>query len=170
MVEIDPRQLADLEWHQDSTFGRRHTLKSGDSVLAEIHFQKTLGTLAEARTARSAWTYKRRGIFTASIGARVAGEQIEIATYQPNWTAHKGLVRFDDGEEFQLRASNLWASEWTLTGADGSLLLRYHNSGFLRHGARVDVEPAARKHPRLELLLTLTYYILLLHQMDGAAA
>ena len=167
MIEFDRRQLGGLQWQQDSAFGRRYSLKMGDSVLAELAFVKTLGTLAEARTATSAWSFKRRGVFSSIVNARPLGEEREEATYQPNWTSSKGLLQLDSGEQFQLRTSNFWASEWVLATTDGIPLLRFHNRGFLKHGAGVDVEEQGRNHPRLELLLTLTWYILVLHQQDS---
>jgi hypothetical protein len=167
MMEFDRRQLSGLEWHQESAFGRKYNLKSGDSVLAEVAFVKTLGTLAEARTAGNAWTFKRKGVFSSSVGARPLGEEREVATYQPNWTSSKGLMRLDSGEAFQLRSANFWASEWLLSDMDGIAILRFHNRGFLKHGAQIDIEEKGRSHPQLELLLTLTWYILVLHQMDS---
>jgi hypothetical protein len=169
MIAIDPRQAHGLEWHQLSAFGRHHELKTGDTVVAELAFAKALGTLAEARTARGVWTFKRRGILTTTIGARVAGQEKDIAVYQPNWTAHKGLLRLESGEQFHLRAANFWASEWVLSDANGVELIRYHNRGFLKAGAQVELQGPAFAHPMMDLLLTLTWYILLLHQMDSSA-
>lgn len=170
MLPFDNRQLSGLEWRQESAFGRKHHLMSGDSVLAEIHFVKTLGTLAEARTATSAWSFKRKGVFTSTVGARPLGEEREIASYHPNWTAMKGLVRLENGEEYQLRSANLWASEWILSSGQGEQVLRFHNKGFLKHGAQLDVEERVRSNPQLPFLITFTWYILLLHQMDSSSA
>ena len=169
MVEFDCRQMSDFEWHQESAFGRKYQLRSGDSALAELVFVKALGTLAEARTVKSAWSFKRKGVFSSTVGARLLGEEREIAVYHPNWTSHKGLLRLENGEEYQLRSANLWASEWILSSLDGRPLLSFHNRGFLKHGAQVDIEESAKSHPQIELLINLTWYILLLHQMDSAA-
>jgi hypothetical protein len=170
MIAFDPKQSYGLEWHQDSAFSRRYQLKSGDSVLAELAFAKVFGTLAEASTARFNWTFKRRGVFTSSVAARIAGQENDVAVYRPNWTTTKGLLRLASGEEFELHTANFWASEWVLSVCDGAPLLEYHNRGFLKHGASVELEPAGREHPQLELLITLVWYILLLHQMDSAAS
>jgi hypothetical protein len=170
MIELDTRQLSGLEWRQESAFGQKHCLKMGDSVLAEVAFVKTFGTLAEARTASAAWSFKRKGVFSSTVGARPLGEEREIAAYHPNWSSHKGLLRLESGEEFHLRAANFWASEWVLSDAEGQALLKFHNRGFLKHGAQLDVDEMIKAHPQLLLLITLTWYILLLHQMDSTAA
>ncbi len=169
MIPFDNRQLSGLEWRQESAFGRKHQLMSSDSVLAEIHFVKTLGTLAEAHTASSAWSFKRKGVFTSSVGARPLGEEREIATYHPNWTAMKGLVQFESGEQYHLRSANMWASEWIVTDSHGQPVLRFHNKGFLKHGAQLDVEESARTIPHLPFLILFIWYILLLHQMDSSS-
>lgn len=170
MIELDRRQLSGLEWQQESAFGRAYHLKSGESVLAEVAFKTMLGTLAEARTASGAWSFKRRGVFSSVVGARPLGEEREIATYQPNWSSSKGLLKLDSGEEFHLKSANIWASEWVLSSADGQEVLRYHNQGFLKHGARLEIAERGKQHSRLELLIVLTWYILVLHHMDSSAA
>lgn len=170
MIGFDARQLSGLEWHQESTFGQRYHLKSGDSVMAELTFPKVLGTLAEAKTASAAWSFKRRGVFTTVIGARRLGEEREIATYQPNWSSSKGLLKLENGEEFHLKTANFWASEWALATVDGQEMLRYHNQGFLKHGARLDVSDRAKQHPQLQFLILLTWYILVMYQRDSSAA
>lgn len=170
MIGFDARQMSGLEWHQESAFGRTYHLKVGDSVLAEVAFTKVLGTLAEAKTASAAWSFKRRGVFSAVVGARPLGEEREIATYHPNWSSSKGMLKLEGGEELHLRSANLWASEWVVSTAAGEEILRYHNQGFLKHGARVEITERARQHPQLPLLLSLTWYILVLHQMDSAVA
>lgn len=170
MIGFDRRQLNGLEWHQESAFGRTYHLKAGESVLAEVAFKKALGTLAEARTASSAWSFKRRGVFSSVVGARPMGEDREIAAYHPNWSSSKGLLKLENGEELHLKSANFWASEWVLSEAGGQELLRYHSQGFLKHGARLEVSEKAKQHPQLELLIVLTWYILVLHQMDSSAA
>ncbi|MBA3975676.1 MAG: hypothetical protein C0504_15835 [Candidatus Solibacter sp.] len=170
MTGFDTRQLSGLEWHQQSTFGQTYQLKSGDSVIAELAFPKVLGTLAEARTASSAWSFKRRGAFTAVIGARRLGEEREIATYRPNWSSSKGLLKLENGEEFHLKPANFRASEWVLSTVDGQELLRYHNQGFLKHGARLEMTERAKQHPQLQLMVVLTWYILVMYRMDSSAA
>jgi hypothetical protein len=103
------------------------------------------------------------------IGARLLGEEREIATYQPNWSSSKGLLKLENGEEFHLKSANFWASEWVLSAVDGQELLRYHNQGFLKHGARLELTERAKQHPQLQLMVVLTWYILVLHQMDASA-
>lgn len=170
MIEFDARRLNGLEWQQESAFGRRHQLKAGDSVLAELNFVKVLGTLAEARTASAAWTFKRRGAFTTVVGVRRLGEEREIATFTPNWAGTKGLLKLEGAGEFQLRSANFWASQWELADAEGQEFLRYQSQGILKSGARLELSERAKHHPQAALLVLLTWYVLLLFQMDGAAS
>lgn len=82
----------------------------------------------------------------------------------------KGLVQLESGEQYHLRSANMWASEWIVTDSHGQPVLRFHNKGFLKHGAQLDVEESARSIPHLPFLILFIWYILLLHQMDSSSA
>jgi hypothetical protein len=170
MIPIDPRQLGELEWSQPSAFSRQYELRSGDSLLATLKFVTAFGSLARAETAACAWTFKRSGFFSPRVTARVEGSQTDVALYEPNWSGSKGSFLFPGSCRLLLRAANFWASEWIVSSEPGETLLRFHQSGVFHHGAKVDVEPPARSFEHLALLLTLSWYVLTLHQQDHAAA
>jgi len=169
MIPIRSTQLGGLEWKQQSAFARAYELKSGDSVLASVSFKKVFGTLAEAQTADQSWTFKRTGFLTPLVTARVAGSEQDVAFYKPGLMGTKGEIHLAGGEVLHMKSTNFWGSQWALTTAEGDALIRFHNQGVLKHGAHVDVEPAARERADLPLLLTLCWYVLALHQQDSAA-
>jgi hypothetical protein len=170
MVPIDPRQLSGLEWTQPGAFSRHYELRSGDAVLATLDFVKAFGSLARAETADKAWTFKRSGFFSPRVTARIEDQEMDIATYVPNWSGTKGEFTLPGGRRFLLKSTNFWGSEWTVSQEPGEVLLRFHAGGVLHHGAKVDVEPAGRSLADLALLLTLAWYVLTLHQQDHAMA
>jgi hypothetical protein len=167
---MDPRQLNALEWKQPSAFVRRYELLSGDSQLAVVSFSKSLGSLAEAQTAGEAWTFKRRGMLSTTVGARIAGTEQDVAVYRPNFTGTRGTIRIKGGEALELRSTGFWASEWVVRTEEQEVLLRFHNHGLMRSGAHVEVMEAANRRDDLGLLLTFAWYLLLLHMEDSAAA
>ncbi|MBI5282227.1 MAG: hypothetical protein HY858_11145 [Candidatus Solibacter usitatus] len=167
MILIQRNQLAGLEWRQPGAFARTFELRAGDSLLARLEFKKTLGTLAEAETAQGKWSFKRTGFLSPVVSARVRGEEADIAIYRPSFSGQKGALRLAGGEALELHALGFWGSEWALTGAGGEHLLRFHNKGLVHHGADVEVGEAARGRQDLELLLTLAWYILVLHMEDS---
>lgn len=169
MIPIDTRQLGGLEWKQPSAFQRQFELRSGDSVLARLHFVRMLGSSAVGEVVGSTWTLKRSGHFSTRASARIEGSTEDLITYEPNFTGTKGLFRLPGGETLQFRALNFWSSEWGLQDARGEMLLRFHLKGTLSTGADVEVAPEARELANLPLLLIVTWYVLVLHREDGAS-
>ncbi|MBI5083889.1 MAG: hypothetical protein HZB13_04750 [Acidobacteria bacterium] len=169
MIPIQRNQLAGLEWRQPGAFSRTYELRAGDSLLARLEFKKTFGTLAEAETAQGKWSFKRTGFLSPLVSARVLGEEADIAIYKPSFSGQKGALRLAGGETLALHTMGFWGSEWALTAAGGEQLLRFHNKGLVHHGADIDVGEAARNREDLELLLTMAWYILVLHMADSNA-
>lgn len=170
MIPIRSTQLAGLEWRQPSAFARSYELKAGDSVLATVEFKKVFGTLAEARTAEQAWTFKRTGFLTPVVTARVAGTEQDIAHYKPGLMGTKGTLHLAGGEVLEMKSTNFWASHWALLDQQGEALLKFSNQGVLKHGAHVEVAPSAAGRADLPLLLAMGWYILALHIEDSAAS
>jgi hypothetical protein len=168
MLPIRANQLAGLEWSQPSGFSRRYELKAGDTKLAELAFQKTFGTLAQATTAEAAWTFKRSGFLTPHVTARLAGSEADVAVYEPNWTSTKGRLTVG-GEVLELKTGNFWATQWMVLDPRGAEIMRLKNQGVLHHGAVVEVSEAGRARADIALLLPFVWYILLLHMQDSAA-
>lgn len=168
MLPIQANQLSGLEWSQPSAFSRRFELKAGDSLLAELAFLKTFGTLAEATTASAVWTFKRSGFLTPHVTARLAGSETDLAVYEPNWTSTKGRLRIGN-ELLELKTVNFWGTEWALLDPRGAEVMRLRNQGMLHHGATVEVSPQARQREDIALLLTLIWYVLMLHMEDSSA-
>lgn len=164
MVPIRPQLLHGLAWRQDSAFHRHFQLKAGDSVLAELDFLKTFGTLARGRTAGQCWTFKRTGFLSPLVTARIEGSDADLAVYHPNFFASRGELRLSQGETLELKSINFWAREWLLTGGDHAGILRLHNKGLLRQGAEVEVLAPGRED--VALLLLMSWYILVLQMQD----
>lgn len=171
MLPLDAHAPSTLEWKQESAFGRYFELKGGDSVYATLEFVKRFGSLAEARTAAGAWTYKRRGMMSPAVSARAAGSEADLAVYKPNWSSSKGTLTVVGGEVLEFRSASFWGQDWILSDPGGQNLLRFVTKGVVKQGSEVHVEAAARGRSDLPLLLTFCWYLLLLYQEDmGAAA
>jgi hypothetical protein len=169
MLPLDDHAPATLEWKQESAFGRYFELKGGDSVYAALEFVKRFGSLAEARTAAGDWSYKRRGMMSPAVSARVAGSEADLAIYKPNWSSSKGVLTLAGGEALEFRSASFWGHDWILSAPGGHPLLRFSTKGVIKQGSEVHVEPAARGRADLPLLLTFCWYLLLLYQEDMSA-
>ena len=169
MVAIDPRQLSELAWKQPSALNRNFELKSGDSLLAEVRFKKALGTLAIARTAEHAWTFKRSGFLNPVVTARLVGTETDVAAFRAKWTARSGSLDLASGEQLTMRAANFWGSEWAVENASGALLMQIHEKGMVHFSARYEITDAGKARGDLGLLLCLSWYVLVLMSEDSAA-
>jgi hypothetical protein len=163
-------QTYELEWSQPSAFSSSFELKSGDALVGTLEFQKIFGSLAVGRTARGAWTFKRRGFLRATIGARVEGQDDDIAVYEPNWSGTKGAITLAGGAAYRWHAANFWGSIWSLENPAGQPVFSLKTRGVFHSGAEVKLEPAGREDPNLEWLLLMGWHIVILHMRDSAAA
>jgi hypothetical protein len=157
-----------LDWKQLSAFGRYFELKCGDNTYAALEFVKKFGSLAEARTLAGAWTFKRRGMMSPAVTARLAGSEQEAAVYRPNWSSTRGELTLAGGEALDFRSGTLWGQDWVLSAPGDVPLLRFATRTLLKRNCEVVVEPAARERADLPLLLSFCWYLLLLYQDDMA--
>ena len=170
MIPFDPSQHDSLEWRQTWAWSRAYELLSGESQVGALEFSSDFGSLAEAKVFGVAWSFKRTGFFHPKATARVLGSDQNLAEYEPGWSGHKGHITLAGGERLILQITSFWGGEWALLTEAGQSLLRFQNRGIIRHGAGVDVDRDARHRPDLALLLTFSWYILVLHQLDSDAA
>lgn len=146
---------------------RRYELMDGSSNYASLTFKSAFGTLAEARTVAASWTFKRRGFLHPNVGARVAGNDEDIAVYTPHWTHHKGAIRLSSGESLHFHSEGFWGTRWILATEDGKPLAEFSRHGALKHGCEVTLRPDARAREDLGLLLCFCWYLLLLHMEEA---
>ena len=59
-----------LEWSQTSVMSQSYELRGDDQVVATLEWEKLIGSLATARTADGAWTFKRSGFLTPMVTVR----------------------------------------------------------------------------------------------------
>lgn len=169
LASFEPARVSGLDWKQTSIWERSYELECGGAVLARIEFQNLLGTKADARTAKSHWTFKRTGIFTPVVTARPAESEEVVARYEPNWSGSKGSITLANGEEGQLRSVSFWGGDWGLFLGGEQPAIRFETHGLTGSAARVQLDELVRRRGDLELLLTFGFYVLVLHRMDAAA-
>ena len=170
MNPIRSNPLGGLEWRQNSALSRSYELSAGDSLLARLQFQSLFGSLALADTGESSWTFKRTGFLTPVVTARRAGDEEDVATYEPNWSGNRGRLHLAGGETLLLRSTNFWNTEWSLRDGNDHPLLVFHNRGMLQHGATVEASEKLHGREDAGLLICLTWYVLLLYMQDAAVA
>jgi hypothetical protein len=169
MQSIRTADGGELVWQQPQALRQEYELRAGDDILATVRWQKHAGTLALAATADGRWTFKRQGFWRPRVTARAAGSDVDIATFEAAWNGG-GTLALEDAEYVRWAAGNFWQSQWAWLDADGAPLVSFHNrQHLLKSGARVDLAPSAASRPDLPLLVTLGWYLLVLHAQDVAA-
>lgn len=166
MTPLAAGGVGTLVWKQDAARQRRYELHAGQDRIAALEFVKTFGTLARGEAASGAWTLKRTGFLSPVVTARREGEEKDCAIYHPNFAASQGQCRLSTGEMFELRLSGLWSRSAILVDNERREVFRIHLKGEFSAGASVEVR--APQTPSLDLLLLLTWYVLVLQMQDEA--
>jgi hypothetical protein len=163
---MTPHHAGPLVWKQDAARQRRFELQAGAERAAVLEFLKTFGTLARGEAASGAWTFKRTGFMSPIVTARREGEEEDCAIYHPNFSASQGHLRLSTGGMFEFRLAGLWSRSASLVDNQRREVFRIHLKGEFSAGATVEVsQPEARA---LDLLLLMTWYVLVLQMQDEA--
>lgn len=191
------QEVADqaLFWRQPGAFKQAYELRADEEVVATLDWGKSWGTLATARTAEGAWTFKRSGFWQQRVGVRPLDSEREIASFAPKWSGD-GTLTLAGGRSFHWAGKGFWRLEkvWQ-DREDAPPLIGFKRDGGLKTEARLVLSPVAAALPEtsqlddlyiplppgaqgppaqplaeLPLLATLGFYLLVLETMDSAAA
>jgi len=160
---------APLIWTQSKSMSRQYQLKSGDTLIGNLGFEKASGSRASAEVTSQRWTFKREGFFHPRVTVRVPDSDVNVAVFHPQWSSG-GNLDFPDGHQLRWRCTNFWGSHWAFVHADNrpSILFRHHE-GILKASAELEIDPADTSLPDLPLLVVLGWYLIILSAEDAAA-
>ena len=167
MKELAELVGQELVWSQPKATKRDYELRAGDDVIATLRFQR--GSLADAASGASHWTFKRAGFWQPRVTVRLAGAVEDMAVFRPRWTGG-GHLEFPDGRSLQLNSANFWQSRWVWQDKDNELINIKAHHGLLKAGGTVEILPASASDPNLALLVLLGWYLILLYAEDSSAA
>jgi hypothetical protein len=123
--------------------------------------------LAETQYGR--WTFRRGGCFGGGAQIIDTASKQPIATLKCSWGTGGGTLTFAAGQTFELRQKGWWHPVWSVTGADGQPVLRFH-----AREKTVEVvssaNSAALLDNRVALLAMFTFYRVLQTEDDAAVA
>jgi len=176
MKTISDAGGARLEWREPKALERYYELRSDRDIFATLSFRSSFGTMATAETGSGMWTFKRVGFLNPRVTVREAGSEQDAAVYQPKFWGD-GYLIFAGGETFHWKPINFWATDWAFYDSSGRALVTFKAgtehpklADFLKTQATVDIEPAAVAQAKLPILVTLGWYLVLLHREDATAA
>jgi len=158
-----------LVWAQPKAMSRAYELRSADSPVGSLRFEKSCGSLASADVASQKWTFKRAGFLAPRVTVRSANLEDDVAVFRPHWSGG-GTLHFADGHQVQWRCTNFWGSQWAFVRSDNHILVRFsHHEGFFKAAAQLQFEDSSAALPEFPLLAALGWYLMILTADDSAA-
>jgi len=162
---VDPSVL---RWLRTQESPASFSLRSGDSELATLRWNRPGGSLATATTASTTWTLKRAGFLAPTILVREAGSSEPVARLSAHFTRHD--ISVGGGPPYRLRHLTHLVPSWRLTDARGREVLHIEpvpEKRAIEAGAVV-VAPDAWG-PSVLLLVVLTWYFVVLSWFEDEA-
>jgi len=148
---------------------RAYELRSADSPVGYLRFEKPYGSLASAEVASQKWTFKRAGFLAPRVTVRSASPEAEIAVFCPHWSGG-GTLHFADGHQAQWRCTNFWGSQWAFVGSDSRVLVGFsHHEGLFKASAQLQFEESSAALPDFPLVVALGWYLMILAADDSSA-
>ncbi|HKD50432.1 MAG TPA: hypothetical protein VKB90_06530 [Candidatus Acidoferrum sp.] len=164
-----PFRSSPLVWAQPKAMSRAYELRSPDSPVGYLRFEKPCGSLATAEVASRKWTFKRAGFLAPRVTVRSANPEAEIAVFRPHWSGG-GTLHFADGHHAQWRCTNFWGSQWAFLGSDNHVVVGFrHHEGLFKASAQLQFEAPSVALPDFPLLVALGWYLMILAADDSAA-
>jgi hypothetical protein len=164
-------------WFQPRTLERSFELRDGERLLGTLQFPKWSGSLAMASLAAGEWTFKRVGFFRPRVTVRLPGQEADVAVYQPKGWGSGGEVQFAGGRIFAWKPANFWATRYAfLDGAERAIVTFKPGgeeskwSDLFKFQALVEIDPSADGLEELPLLVSLGWYLMILHHDDSEGA
>jgi hypothetical protein len=165
LADLTNRQL---KWTQPGAFKMHYELLAGDELAATLRFRSEVGSLATGKSADGCWTFKRIGFFQTRVTIRVCGEETDIAVFRNTWNGG-GALELPNGRKVLMTTSLLQSNLEFKTESEVALL-QFKSSGFLHLSTLVEVQREAIGLPELPWMVFLGWYLIVMMNMDTAAA
>jgi hypothetical protein len=170
MTRIADLAGVELEWIQPGALKMNYELRRGDETVGSLRFRSSWGTCAAAESPDGCWTFKRAGFWQTRVTIRLCESDHDLAVFKPNTWSGGGSLEFPNGRRIRA-TTNFWQTrlEWCPESENGEPLVCFHTHGLVHLVARVEILPAAARHPDLALMVHLGWYLIVMMYMDSAA-
>ena len=157
-----------LKWEQPNAFKMEYDLRSSGTVVAQLKFRSSWGTLATGESADCCWTFKRVGFFQTRATIRACGEEEELAAFHQNTWSQGGTLVLADGRKYRA-TTNFWSTELRFETEGGERLVTMKTGGFIHQSAEVEIAPSAAHLAELPWLVMFAWYMAIMLYQDAAA-
>ena len=159
----------ELRWSRHQSNRNMFELIDGRNVVAQLIWINNDENLVEVKAVQEHWAFKRTGFWKPRITIHPIGSETHSATFEPNWSGG-GILQIAGHGLYQWKPTNSWSNKWAWENSVGQRLIAFHaNSLWEVKDAHVSIAPDAPSDYET-LLLTLGWYLLLLHLQDSGAA
>jgi hypothetical protein len=156
---FDPQFRGNWAWEQPERFRSRWHLTCDGEPVATLATHGILLAPSLARFAGETWELRYR--FPADMVVTRVGEPEAWARYRPGWFASGRLARTHEGP-LLWRPDGFWMRSWAFTTPDQIPLVQFRPTrAFMRHGAGIELQDAARRLRELPALLALGWLLVL---------
>jgi hypothetical protein len=160
---------------QPKTLDRYFELRDNGEIVATLAFESKSGTLATARTADGTWTFKRVGFLNPHITVRCAGDDQDLAVYEPRLLGG-GILSFPQGLKMKWKPTSFWGNSWSFVLSDENILVGFksgleHNklADIFKTQATVDINPIPYVKKYLTMLAAFGMYLILMEHEESAS-
>lgn len=161
-----------LTWVKLKSGYRNFELRFGEEAVGTLQWKSRWRSRAAAETADGSWAFDRKGVLKQKVTINSPGGE-EVAVFHPNWK-DGGSLEFPDGRKFQWVRSSFWHDEYAFATMDGQEILHLERLRGLKHivkeESQVEIVPDWLGIRELSLLVSLAWYLTLLHADDAAVA
>jgi hypothetical protein len=161
-------------WFQPRTLERHFELRDGERLLGTLRFLKWGGSLAMASLAAGEWTFKRVGFFRPSVTVRRSGQEADVAVFRPKGWGSGGELQFAGGRIYAWKPANFWATRYAFFDGGERAIVTFKPGqeeskwpDLFKFQALVEIDPSADGLEDLPLLVSLGWYLMILHHHDS---
>lgn len=153
---------SELNWIHPDVTRRHYELRAGDETIASLTWDAPDGSIATAKSGESSWTFRRLGFLNPHVVALEPGSGKQVFRFDATMSGG-GLAQADDGHHFRWYA-NLWRAEWGWMDTAEKDLVKFRRSFDVdeKQEGKIEVLDLARDNPRLDLLIVLGWYLIIM--------
>lgn len=159
MQKLSEATLDGLRWTRS---GEPHSyqLKSGSEVVATLHWDRPLETVATAEADGVLWTLRRSGFLAPVVTVRDRPAEKDLAILHVH--LNHSVLQVGGGATYRWARTGFWVPAWEFQSLAGGELVDFEpvREEARLEGGLVTVSPAGRSEPNLLLMLVVGWYFI----------
>jgi hypothetical protein len=152
-----------LEWSCPDERHPAHILRSGETEIGSLTYEKSAGARSIAEFEGQRWTFENTGSFHPCVTVRRADNGEVVADFVPNLGGDGGLVSFANGLHFKWKRLHMWSNQFCFRcKEDKSAVCLSQEAARLTSGGKVTICSDVAHRAEAPILVLLAWYLRLL--------